>query len=73
MQNVYNHVPYRRCPDGTSLTQKLKLFRRGKKLFFSLIYECVTKVFRDQSSFGTAYMTSILLSLLYFPLLRNPT
>ena len=31
--------PYRRCPDGTSLTQKLKLFRRGKKLFFSLIYE----------------------------------
>ena len=29
----------RRCPDGTSLTQKLKLFRRGKKLFFSLIYE----------------------------------
>ena len=30
---------YRRCPDGTSLTQKSKLFRRGKKLFFSLIYE----------------------------------
>ena len=30
---------YRRCPDGTLLTQKLKLFRRGKKLFRSLIYE----------------------------------